>query len=78
MDAEYAPQEAELDDIDFYIEYLLREHRDGLLAFCFSEAPTGEELREALLRSFESVRAIALRADELGSWRDKYFFDIAG
>jgi hypothetical protein len=78
IDAEYTPEEAALEDIDFYVEYLLREHYDGLLAFCFSTEPTEEELREALLRSFESVRAIALRADELCSWRDKYFFDDAG
>ncbi|MGH3025568.1 MAG: hypothetical protein ACRDLR_03895, partial [Gaiellaceae bacterium] len=78
MDAEYASEEAGLEDIDFYVEYLLREHRDGLLAFCFSAEPTADELREALLRSLESVRAIALRADELRSWRDKYFFVTAG
>jgi hypothetical protein len=78
MDAEYDPAEAELEDIDFYAEYLLREHRDGLLAFCFSEEPTDTELREALLRSFESVRAIALRSPELRSWRDKYFVSRAG
>ena len=71
MDAEYAPEEAGLEDIDFYASYLLREHRDGLLAFCFSAEPTEDELREALLRSFESVRAIVLRADELRSWRDR-------
>lgn len=77
MDAEYTGGEADLEDIDFYVEYLLREHRDGMLAFCFSEEPSEDELREALLRSFESVRAIALRADDLRSWRDKYFFDAA-
>jgi len=77
MDAKYTTERAALEDLDFYVEYLLREHRDGLLAFCFSAKPTDDELREALLRSFESVRAIVLRADELGSWRDKYFFDAA-
>lgn len=74
MEAMYGPEEAELDDLDYYADYLLREHRDGLLAFCFSEDLSDEELREALLRSFEAVRELAASADELRGWRDKYFF----
>ena len=37
MDAMYTPCEAELEDLDFYADYLLKEHREGLLAFCFEE-----------------------------------------
>jgi len=78
MDGMYEPAEAELEDLDYYADYLLREHRDGLLAFCFSEDLSDEELSEALLRSFEAVREIALSTHEFRSWRDKYFFGAAG
>jgi hypothetical protein len=74
MEATYGLEEAELDDLDYYADYLLREHRDGLLAFCFSEELSDEELREALLRSFEAVRELAATSPELRGWRDKYFF----
>jgi hypothetical protein len=74
MEAMYGPEEAELDDLDYYADYLLREHRDGLLAFCFTEELSDEELREALLRSFDAVRQLAIDARELRGWRDKYFF----
>ncbi len=74
LEAMYAAREAELDDIDYYADYLLREHREGLLAFCFTEDLSDPELREALLRSFEAVRAMALSTRELLSWRDNYFF----
>ncbi len=74
LEAMYAPRDAELDDIDYYADYLLREHREGLLAFCFTEDLPDPELREALLRSFEAVRAIALSTRDLLSWRDNYFF----
>jgi hypothetical protein len=74
-EAMYPPEEADLDDLDFYARYLLDEHRDGLLAFCFREELGEEELIEALLRSLDSVREIASSADALASWRDKYFFD---
>ncbi len=74
IDALYTPEEAELEDVDYYIDYLLREHRDGLLAYCFDVELNDEELREALLRSFEAVRALALQAQGIQSWRGKYFF----
>ncbi len=74
MEAIYTPDEAELEDLDYYAEYLLREHREGLLAFCFDADLSDNELREALLRSFDAVRELALGASELRSWRDKYFF----
>lgn len=74
IEAMYAPGEAELDDIDYYADYLLKEHREGLLAFCFTEELSDPELREALLRSFEAVRAIAISTHELRTWRDTYFF----
>ena len=74
MEAKYTLDEAELEDLDYYAAYLLKEHREGLLAFCFSEELTGDELREALLRSFDAVRDLALTAPELRTWRRKYFF----
>src|SRR5260370_25767527 len=74
MEATYTLHEAELEDVDYYAAYLLKEHREGLLAFCFSEELTGDELREALLRSFDAVRDLALTAPELRNWRRKYFF----
>ncbi len=74
MEAMYGPDEAGLEDLDHYADYLLREHRDGLLAFCFNEELSNSELREALLRSFDAVREIANGARELRSWRAKYFF----
>ncbi len=74
LEAMYAPETADLDDIDYYADYLLREHREGLLAFCFTEELTDAELLEALLRSFEAVRAIVLSMRDLLSWRGKYFF----
>lgn len=74
MDATYPSDLAGLEDLDYYAEYLLREHREGLLAFCFSNPLDDDELREALLRSFESVRTLASQALELRSWRSKYFF----
>ena len=74
MEAMYGAEEGELEDLDYYTDYLMREHRDGLLAFCFTEELGDDELREALLRSFDAVRDLALSARELRSWRDKYFF----
>lgn len=74
MEAMYTLDEAELEDLDYYAAYLLKEHREGLLAFCFSEELNGDELREALLRSFDAVRDLALTARELCDWRGKYFF----
>jgi len=74
IEAVYTPEEAELEDIDYYVDYLLREHRDGLLAYCFDVELSDEELREVLLRSFEAVRALALEGPELECWRGKYFF----
>ena len=74
MEAMYTLDEAELEDLDYYAAYLLKEHREGLLAFCFSEELTGDELREALLRSFDAVRDLALTARELRNWRGKHFF----
>jgi hypothetical protein len=74
MEAIYTLDEVELEDLDYYAAYLLNEHREGLLAFCFSEELTGDELREALLRSFDAVRDLALTARELRNWRGKYFF----
>jgi hypothetical protein len=75
MEAMYPPEEASLDDLDFYAHYLLTNHPEGLLAFCFREEPSEEELREALLRSLDAVRQLASACDELDCWRDKYFFD---
>jgi len=77
MEAMYASDEAELEDLDFYADYLLKEHREGLLAFCFEGDLPDDELREALLRSFEAVRELALGCSELGCWRGKYFFSLA-
>ena len=74
IEATYTLEEAELEDLDYYAAYLLKEHHEGLLAFCFSEELTGDELREALLRSFDAVRDLALTARELRDWRGKYFF----
>ena len=74
MEAMYTPDEAELEDLDYYANYLLKEHREGLLAFCFVEDLPEDELREALLRSFDAVRELALGSRELGCWRGKYFF----
>jgi len=74
MEATYTLDEADLEDLDYYAAYLLKEHREGLLAFCFSEELTDAELREALLRSFDAVRDLALTTRELRNWRDKYFF----
>jgi hypothetical protein len=74
MEAMYGSEEGELEDLDYYADYLMREHRDGLLAFCFTEELNDDELREALLRSFDAVRDLALTARELRTWRDKYFF----
>lgn len=72
--AHYRPQTADLDPLDYYADYLLHEHREGLLAFCFSASITDSELREALLRSFETVRELLLQAHELHSWHGEYFF----
>jgi hypothetical protein len=74
MEAMYGAEESELEDLDYYADYLMREHREGLLAFCFTEELSDDELREALLRSFDAVRDLALGARELRSWRSKYFF----
>jgi hypothetical protein len=60
--------------VDYYAEYLLREHRNGLLAFCFQRDMSEQELREGVLRSFEAVRELAATTPELRGWRDKYFF----
>ncbi len=74
MEAMYTRDEADLEDLDYYAHYLLKEHGDGLLAFCFNEALSDGELREALLRSFDAVRELASTAGELRDWRGKYFF----
>lgn len=78
MAATYHAEQADLEDLDYYADYLLREHRDGLLAFCFVEEPSDKDLREALLRSFDAVRDLAERTPKLRSWRGKYFFTSAG
>jgi hypothetical protein len=70
----YPEQRASLEDIDYYIHYLLQDHREGLLAFCFREEISDEELHKALLLSFEAVRELAEGCRELCSWRGKYFF----
>ncbi len=70
MEALYSPGDAALEDLDYYANYLMREHRDGLLAFCFDEELSDNELREALLRSFDAVRGIASSARGLRNWRD--------
>jgi hypothetical protein len=75
LETVYSPDDAALGDVDQYVNYLLDSHDDGLLAFCFSEEPTKADLREALVRSFAAVRDIALGRPELGSWREKLFFD---
>jgi hypothetical protein len=72
--AHYRPQSADLDPLDHYADYLLHEHREGLLAFCFSASIADSELREALLRSFDTVRELLLQAPELRSWHGEYFF----
>ncbi|MBE0429653.1 MAG: hypothetical protein IBX61_07245 [Thermoleophilia bacterium] len=77
LEAVYAPEDAQLEDVDLYVNYLLDHHREGLLAFCFSEEPSEEELREAVIRSFASVRDLALARPEICSWRQKLFFDGA-
>ena len=74
IEAVYPPGQAALEDVSYYIEYLLANHRDGLLAYCFSEEPSDDDLREALLNSFASVRYLALGAADLKNWRGKYFF----
>jgi hypothetical protein len=74
IDALYAPEEAELEDVTYYIDYLLKQHRDGLLAYCFDIDLNDEELREGLLRSFEAVRELALQAPGIRSWQENYFF----
>ena len=78
MAATYHPEQAGLEDLDYYADYLLREHRDGLLTFCFLGEPSDSDLREALLRSFDAVRDLAEGTPELRSWRGKYFFSSAG
>jgi hypothetical protein len=77
IEAIYPPEQAALEDVSYYIEYLLANHRDGLLAYCFSEEPSDDDLREALLNSFASIRELALGTAELKSWRGKYFFSAA-
>lgn len=74
MEAMYTPDEANLEDLDQYVNYLLKEHHNGLLAFCFTEPLSADDLREALLRSFDTVRELASTTDELCNWRGKYFF----
>jgi hypothetical protein len=74
MEAMYTPGEADLEDLDYYAQYLFQEHRDGLLAFCFNETLSDDELREALLRSFDAVHELAATASALRDWRGKYFF----
>jgi hypothetical protein len=77
IDALYTPEEAELEDVDYYIDYLLKHHRDGLLAYCFDVELSDEELKEALLRSFEAIRELALQAPGIRSWQENYFFSSA-
>lgn len=78
MDAMYESASGALEDLDYYLDYLLREHREGLLAFCFTDDDVPDELlRGALLRSFETVRELALGSSELRDWRGKYFFSKA-
>ena len=75
VDAVYQPEDAQLQDVNLYVNYLLERHREGLMAFCFTEEPSDSELREGLLRSFAAIRDICLARRELSSWRQKFFFD---
>ncbi|MBA3375633.1 MAG: hypothetical protein H0U00_07450 [Actinobacteria bacterium] len=77
IEAVYTPEQAALEDVDYYVDYLLTNHREGLLAFCFREEPSDEDVREALLNSFAAVREIADGASDLSSWRAKYFFSTS-
>lgn len=77
IEAVYPPERAALEDVSYYIEDLMVNHREGLLAYCFREEPSDEDLREALLNSFASVRDLALGATDLKNWRGKYFFSAA-
>jgi hypothetical protein len=47
MNAVYNAGDVELSDVDFYINYLLARHGEGLLGYCFREPPTAGDVREA-------------------------------
>jgi hypothetical protein len=77
MEAVYDPEDSALEDLDYYASYLLNEHREGLLAFCFQGEPSDLDVREGLLRSLSAVRDLAMQSDDLLSWRETYFFSAA-
>jgi hypothetical protein len=72
----YDEREAELDDAAYYARYLLRHHRDGLLAEFVEPGASDEELSGALLVSLATIAEIARGAAGLATFNG-YFFPAA-
>jgi hypothetical protein len=72
----YDEGEAELDDAAYYARYLLRHHRDGLLAEFVEPGTSDEELAGALLVSLATIAQIARGAPGLATFNG-YFFVAA-
>jgi hypothetical protein len=69
----YEANDAELDDAAYYARYLLRHHRDGLLAEFVDPAIDDEDLFALLLVSFGAIAEI-LRDDQALATFNAYFF----
>ena len=72
----YDEGEAELDDAAYYARYLLRHHRDGLLAEFVEPGVSDEELTGALLVSLATIAEIARGTTGLATFNG-YFFSAA-
>jgi len=72
----YDEGEAELDDGAYYARYLLRHHRDGLLAEFVEPGVSDEELTGALLVSLATIAEIARGTTGLATFNG-YFFSAA-
>lgn len=72
----YSETDAELDDAAYYARYLLRHHRDGLLAEFVEPGTSDEDLAAILLVSLAAISAIARLAPGLATFNG-YFFSAA-
>lgn len=73
VEAQYRPDEADLDDRTLYARYLMEHHRDGLLAYAM-ESDDDEDVWAMLLNSLSAVADIAAGSRQLIRWGD-YFLE---
>ncbi len=73
VEAQYRPEDADLDDRTLYARYLIEYHRDGLLAYAL-DSESDDDVWTMLLNSLMAVADIAGDSSQLVRWGD-YFLE---